>query len=153
MSVQHSKISILQHNTARNPNIMHSVLETAFKSLVDFVLIQEPWIADDNTTTVSHSAYYCILPNTQNIRPRVAIFARKQASLTFCQRTDQISDSDIIIIDVSSPQIETFQIINIYNEKSLDSESDNSYTVERSLQHLSLIKETIIAGDFNSHHS
>ena len=101
---------------------------------------------------MSHSAYYCILPNTQNIRPRVAIFARKQASLTFCQRTDQISDSDIIIIDVSSPQIESFQIINIYNEKSLDSESD-SYTVERSLQHLSLVKETLIAGDFNSHHS
>jgi hypothetical protein len=62
--------------------------------------------------------------------------------------------SDIIIIDVSGSNIETFQIINIYNEKSLDSESDSTdYTVERSLQHIQITKETLIAGDFNAHHS
>jgi ribonuclease HI len=151
MSEQHSKISILQHNTWRKTHVMHSCLEIAIKSHTDFVLIQEPWIASDNTTTISHAAYYCILPNSSNTRPRVAIFARKQSKFTFCHRTDLTTDSDIIIIDVSEPDIETFQIINIYNEKALDSES-NQYTVERSLQHISLTKETLIAGDFNSHH-
>jgi len=64
------------------------------------------------------------------------------------------SDSDIIIIDVSSSNINTFQIINIYNEKSLDVDIHQSiYTVERSLQHIQLSKETLIADDFNSHHN
>ena len=116
---------------------MHSCLETAIKSTIDFVLIQEPWIAADNITTVSHAAYYCILSNSQNIRPRVVIYARKQANLTYYQKTDLTSDSNIIIIDVSSSNINTFQIINIYNEKSLDLNSDQSnYTVKRSLQHI-----------------
>src|SRR5919205_978226 len=153
MSGNHSKISILQHNTGRISNAMHSVLETALKSSIDFVLIQEPWIANDNITTVSHSAYYCILPSSQNIRPRVAIYARKQANLTYCQRNDLVNDSDIIIIDVSSSNIETFQIINIYNEKSLNSESDNSYTIERSLQNIQILTKALVARDFNSYYS
>ena len=127
----------MQHNTAKTANIMYSCFEIAIKSFIDFVLIQKLWIANDNITTVSHAAYYCILPNSQNIRPRVVIYARKQANLTYCQRTDLTSDSDIIIIDVSSSNINTFQIINIYNEKSLDLDSDeSSYTVKRSLQHI-----------------
>jgi len=72
-----SRIFIMQHNTARSTNIMHSYLEIAIKSTIDFVLIQEFWIAIDNITTISHAAYYCILSNSQNIRSRVAIYARK----------------------------------------------------------------------------
>ena len=78
-----SRISIMQHNTARSTNIMHSCLEIAIKSSIDFVLIQEFWIAVDNIITVSHAAYYCILSNSQNFRSRVAIYARKQANLTY----------------------------------------------------------------------
>jgi hypothetical protein len=64
------------------------------------------------------------------------------------------NDTDIIIIDVFGSNIDTFQIVNIYNEKSLDIESTTtSYTIERSLQNLQLSKETLIVGDFNAHHS
>src|SRR5215471_1868383 len=155
MSQLQTKISFLQYNTNRNQNIMHSCLEIAIKSSIDFVLIQEPWIAFNNNAafTISHPSYYCILPNTLDIRSRVAIFARKLANYQFCYRTDLTSDSDMIIIDVSGEDIETFQVINIYNEKSLDSEADNSYTMERSLQYIQLSYETLIVGDFNAHHS
>ena len=157
MSQLHSKISIMQHNTARYSNIMHSCLETAVKSSIDLVLIQEPSIIfqDNIAITVSHPAYYCILPNSSNnIRPRVAIYIRKLANLTYCQRTDLTSDSDIIILDISGSNIESFQIINIYNEKSLDCQlNSTSYTVERSLQSIQLSTETLIVGDFNAHHS
>src|SRR5919108_2872176 len=137
MSALHSKVSILQHNTARTDVYMHSCLQTALEFSIDFVLIQEPYITKYNTT-VSHPAYYCILSSIiNNIRPRVAIYARKQSSYSYCHRTDLTESSDIIIINVSGSNIETFQIINIYNEKSLDSESDSTdYTVERSLQHI-----------------
>ncbi len=115
---------------------MYSCLEIAIKSFIDFVLIQKFWIVVDNIITILHVSYYYILSNSQNIRSRVAIYVRKQANLIYCQRIDLNSDFDIIIINVSSSNINTFQIINIYNEKSLDSDSDeSSYTVKRSLQH------------------
>src|SRR5215471_361756 len=155
MSQLQTKISFLQHNTNRNQNIMHSCLEIAIKLSNDFVLIQESWIAFNNNAafTISHLSYYYILSDTLDIRSRVAVFARKLANYQFCHRTDLISDSDMIIIDVSGKDIETFQVINIYNEKSLDSEADNSYTVERSLQNIQLSYETLIVEDFNAHHS
>src|SRR5213079_385600 len=108
----HSKISVMQYNTARTSDIMHSCLETAVKQAIDFVLIQELSIRFENNIaiTVSHSAYYYIL---------------------------SIS-SDIIIINVSDSNIKIFQIINIYNEKNLNTESDISYTAERSLQYIDL---------------
>ena len=163
-----SRISIIQHNTNRNPNVMYSLLEIARESATDFVLVQEPWIEADKKDknviyTISHPTYNCILPNTVNgIRPRVAIFAKKQSVYKFCQRTDITADSDIIIIDVSGQNIDSFQIINVYNEKSLNSDADadadadadsTDYTVERSLQNIQLSMETLIAGDLNAHHS
>src|SRR5204862_8194084 len=91
--------------------------------------------------------------SSNNIRPRVAIYIRKLANLTYCQRTDLTSDSDIIILDISGSNTESFQIINIYNEKSLDCQlNSTSYTVERSLQSIQLSTETLIVGDLIAHH-
>jgi len=39
MTALQSKISILQHNTARRKEIMESTLEIAIKSNIDFILI------------------------------------------------------------------------------------------------------------------
>ena len=74
--------------------------------------------------------------------------------MTYCQRTDLTSDSDIIILNISGLNIETFQIINIYNEKSLNCQSDSTnYTVERSLQSVQLSTKILIVGDFNTYYS
>jgi hypothetical protein len=148
------KISIIQHNAARTSNVIYSVLESAKQLAIDFVLIQELSIAFDKYP-ISHPTFNCILPNTSNnIRSRVAIYARKNSVYKYCQRTDLIADSDIIIIDVSDSNIETFQIINLYNEKSLDPDSDSTnYTVKRNLHNIQILKETLICEDFNAHHS
>ena len=114
------RISILQHNTNRNPVIMQSCLEIAIESCIDYILIQEPWIAFDNNVaiSISHPNYYCILPNSyNNIRPRVAIYVRKLSNYQFCHRTDLNNSTNIIIMDISGSDIDTFQIINIYNKK------------------------------------
>src|SRR5947207_8449390 len=153
--ISHFKISIMQHNTARNSDIMHFYLETAVNQAIDFVLIQESNIKFENNiaTTVSHSAYHCILPTySNNIRSRVVIFARKLSNYKFCHKTDLTSDSDVIIIDISDSNIKTFQIINIYNERNLNAESDINYTVKRSLQHIQLTMKTLVVKDFNAHH-
>jgi len=78
-------------------------------------------------TTISHSAYYCIMPESEEIRPRVMIFAKKNSRFQFCQRSDICSDTDILIIDINNslnPNTENIQLINIYNKKSL-SENNN----------------------------
>jgi hypothetical protein len=94
-----SKIEIIQHNTARKIPVMHSCLEIAFKANIDFVLIQEPWIARDNIGTVSHPAYISILPTRKKeIRPRVAIFARKNTLYSYITRPDITIDLNILIL-------------------------------------------------------
>ena len=147
-------IKLIQHNTARSTIPMHSCLETAVRNQIDCVLIQEPWVmqTDDSFSTVSHPAYYGLLPSGTSVRPRVAAFARKASRYVFTQRTDLGADSDMLVLDVSGSDIETFQIVNIYNEKSLDDLVDG-YTVQRSLQHYTLQKQTLVLGDFNAHHS
>ena len=146
----------MQHNTARTSDIMHFCLETVIKQAINFVLIQELSIKFENniTITVFHSVYHCILPTySHNIRSRVAIFARKLSNYKFCHKTDLTADFDIIIIDVSDSNIKNFQIINIYNEKNLDTESDISYTAERSLQYIDLTMKTLVIENFNAYHS
>jgi hypothetical protein len=147
-----SKIEIIQHNTARKIPVMHSCLEIAFKANIDFILMQEPWIANDNKGTVSHPAYIGILPpRKEGIRPRVAIFARKNTPYSYTARPDISSNSNILILQVSGPGISPFQLINIYNEKGLG--EDREWTIKRSLQTIKPEKRSIVCGDFNAHHS
>ena len=53
-------------------------------------------------TTISHLAYYYIMPESEKIRSRVIIFARKNSRFQFCQRSDIYSDTDILIIDINN---------------------------------------------------
>jgi hypothetical protein len=95
------------------------------------------------------------MPESEKIRLRVMIFAKRASRFQFCQRSDICSDTDILIIDINdslNSNAEVIQLINVYNEKSL-SENNNEWTVNRSLQNITPAKNTIVCGDFNSHHS
>jgi hypothetical protein len=93
------KIEIIQYNAARQIPVMHSCLGIAFKASIDFVLIQKPWIARDNIETVSHPAYISILPpKTEEIRPRVAIFTRKNTPYSYTARSDISINPDILVL-------------------------------------------------------
>ena len=152
---ENDKILFLQHNINRNPHNMHTCLEYGIESKIDYILFQESWLAENNITTISHSAYYYILPEYQNIRPRVSIFARKQSRFQFCLRSDICSDNDLLIIDIidkTKSFEDTIQLINIYNEKSL-AEDNNNRTIKRCLHLITLLKYTILCEDMNVHHS
>ena len=101
---------------------MHTCLQIEIELNIDFILFQESFINTNSMTTISHSAYYCIMLESEKIRPRVMIFAKKNSRFQFCQRLDICSDTDILIIDINdslNPDTEVIQLINIYNEKSL----------------------------------
>lgn len=146
------EIQFLQNNVARNQHAMVTCLEIGIELDYDFILFQEPWIAIDNSSTISHPSYTTILPDRADIRPRVAIFHRKLSRFQFCTRSDLCSDSDMLILDVLGSNISDLQLINIYNEQSLQEEV-NEWTIERSLLSFTPSKHTILGGDFNAHHS
>ena len=154
-SISDSNISFLQNNTRRTSAAMTSALQIAYEQKTDFVLMQEISINMELNlnTVVSHSAYYCILSEVNELRPRVAIYARKRSRFQAVARYDIISDNDILIIDIidSKKELETIQLVNIYNEKSLR-ENDNRWTIERCLLKYTPQKYSIITGDFNAHH-
>ena len=89
---------------------------------IDYILFQEPYIDMATKTTISHSAYYCIIPESEETKPRVMIFAKKNSRFQFCQRSNICPDTDILIININdslNAKAEVIQLINIYNEKSL----------------------------------
>jgi len=130
---------------------MHTTLEIAYKANIDFVLLQEPYIADDNRGTVSHPAFTAILPATREIRPRVAIYARKDTIYSYTARPDIINDPDILVLTISGKDLAPIQLYNIYNEEGLGENKD--YTVKRSLQGIEPGQRAIVCGDLNAHHS
>jgi hypothetical protein len=144
-----SEIRFLQNNVATSPTYMVSCLEIGLELKTDFILFQEPYIRD--RTTISHPSYNIILPASSSVRPRVAIYHRKLSRFQFCQR-DDLSSSDLLVIDILGSQVPNLQLINIYNERSLEPEVD-SYTIDRALVNLVPSKNTILGGDFNAHHS
>ena len=83
------------------------------------------------------------------------IFARKQSRFDFCLRSDICTDSDILIINIidkTNNFSETIQVINIYNEKSLETNCNN-YIIKKKLHEIMPDKNTILYGNLNAHHS
>ena len=81
---------------------MHTCLEISLELKIDYILFQEPYIDTNTMTTISHSAYYCIIPESEKIRPKVMIFAKKSSRFQFCQRLNICPDTDILIIDINN---------------------------------------------------
>ena len=65
-----SKIQFLQQNADKNDSKMHTCLQIDLELNIDFVLFQESFINTDSMTTIPHSAYYCIMSESEKIRSR-----------------------------------------------------------------------------------
>ena len=63
---------------------MHTCLQIGLELNIDFILFQEPYVNTDIISTISYSAYYYIMPESETIRPRVMIFAKKSSRFQFC---------------------------------------------------------------------
>ena len=142
----------MQHNCARKTANIHTYLEIGLERNIDFIFIQELQIAQNNIYTISHTIYYIILPEFCDIRPRITIFVKKNLIYQFYYRSDLCKDSNIIILDILNSKIPDFQIMNIYNEKSLK-KICNDWILNKILPHIKPQKHSIIYGDFNTHHS
>ena len=63
---------------------MHTYLEIGLELKINYILFQEPYIDMTIKATISHFAYYCIIPESEKTRPKVMIFAKKSSRFQFC---------------------------------------------------------------------
>ncbi len=121
----------------------------------DIVLIQESWIFKDNKITVSHSAFTTLLSSSSlDVKPQTVIFVNKsRQNFVYTLRLDISMNSDLQAITISiNKSSETVLLLNIYNEKSQEEDSD-IWIVERKLKDIQLFSKSIICNDFNAHHT
>ncbi len=71
------KISIIQYNCVRNTANIYICLEIGLKRNIDFIFIQESWIAQDNIYIIFYITYHTILSEFCDVRPRVTVFVKK----------------------------------------------------------------------------
>ena len=74
-----SRIQFLQQNIDKKDSKMHTCLQISLELNIDFILFQKSFVNTNSITTISHSAYYCIMPESEKIRSRVIIFAKKNS--------------------------------------------------------------------------
>ena len=74
-----SRIQFLQQNVDKNDSKMHTCLQIDLKLNIDFILFQEFFVNTNTMTIISHSAYYYIMSESEKIRFRVMIFAKKSS--------------------------------------------------------------------------
>ncbi len=128
------KIQIVQHNYIKNVNVMHSLLNSTMNK--DIVLIQESWIFKDNKITVLHSTFTTLLSSSSlDVKSQTVIFINKNRQNFVCTlRLNIFMNSDLQTITISiNNSSEIVLLLNIYNEKSQEEDSD-LWTVKRKLK-------------------
>jgi len=78
-----SKIQFLQQNVDKNPHKMHTYLEIGLELKINYILFQEPYIDINIMITISHSAYYYIIPENEETKFKVIIFIKKTQDFNF----------------------------------------------------------------------
>src|ERR1700710_2753618 len=151
---------ILQINVNRNSITTENILQMAIELNIKILAIQEPWVISNNSNescsitnnsnefrSINHPSFKQLFSNYSTFRSRVLFYISREYIVNLVPIS--LLDPDYIIIDLINLNI---QLINIYNASH--SNIDNSIaTIQREnlLPNL-FAKNTILLGDFNTHH-
>jgi hypothetical protein len=128
---------------------MTALLNSACKS-ADIILIQEVNITDPRYEVTHPNFLFVKPPKGQRRSNRTAGYiSRSNPFLQVTQCTDMCNNPDLQVLEVSTPLIPSFLLLNIYNEHHPES---RTYTIPRALTPLTLPPRCIITGDLNAHH-
>jgi Endonuclease-reverse transcriptase len=145
-------LRILQINLNRSLLATESTLQLAIELKIDLVLVQEPWTISTITTTrsVVHPAFFQLLPpSSLGTRPRTLAYVTNRLQPLVTISPSSPIDPDFLVLDIINGQ-STIQVYNIYNEK--DQLGLGPSTLERVLYSTVLGPNSLVLGDFNSHH-
>lgn len=160
-----NNLKIIHVNLMKSSEATESLLELAIEFDVSILLIQEPKIIKNTSSTgeisfhsINHPAFTQILPSIANqvsldrVVPRTLAYVKKniQNNLQVSMLSDIISDPDCMVLRVQTSG-QQFYIYNIYNQ-SCQQRTIQPKTFERILWQKELLRPGIIVGDFNMHH-
>jgi ribonuclease HI len=141
---------ILQVNLNRSQQATESALQLALELKVDLLLVQEPWILQDSTTrSINHPSFTQLLPNFGEWRPRTLAYISRGYKPLVSLSPSSPQDPDLLVIDIKTKSSK-FQVLNIYNEE--DQAKEGPKTLERCLFLREIEPNSILLGDFNTHH-
>lgn len=146
-------LSILQINVGRGATAHEIALALGNESLIDIILIQEPYIFIERTRKITkfHPMYEAFSPSDDwETRPRVMSYARKGVGLNTTQLRP-CSSGDLLLLQVRHRNLTPLNIINIYNAPP--GSRDDGVAVDLLLTLPgTLWRSAFLAGDFNLHH-
>jgi endonuclease/exonuclease/phosphatase (EEP) superfamily protein YafD len=152
-----SSLRVLQVNLNRSAPATESALQIAIELKIDLIIVQEPWVPLNTqdyarARSTLHSSFTQILPfgHPQGyFRPRTLAYVSKSFKPLVTIASSSPCDPDLLVIDVIEGQSK-IQLLNIYNEK--DQAKTGLFTLERCLFSRELQPNSLLLGDFNTHH-
>lgn len=122
MSNKFTSIKIISTNVEQSSAAHEIALELAFKSQIDVLLVQEPYIYRDlaRRITRKHPSFDCFTPvDDWTRRPRVLTYTRKNSNFSVTQdrplRNLEQGEEDVLLLTIKCRGISPIQVINIYN--------------------------------------
>jgi ribonuclease HI len=146
-----SSLKVLQVNLNRSSIATESALQIAIELGVDLVAVQEPYILLSNglPRSINHPGFIQILPADVSLRPRVLVYVARSTRLLVSRAGASPQDPDALTIDIIEDN-QKVQLLNIYNEK--DQKGTGTSTLQRVLYPYRVTPNTLVLGDFNTHH-
>ena len=151
-----NSFKVLQVNLNRSALATESALQIAIELKIDLIIIQEPWIIPKNqdpdyrnTRSILHPSFTQILPADLTLRPRTLVYVSRTFQPTVNLAKESPLDPDLLVIDIVEGN-QKIQLLNVYNEAN--QLGTGPKTIERALYPFTLYKDSILLGDFNTHH-
>ena len=151
---------ILQINVNRNSITTENILQMAIELNIKILAIQEPWVISNNSNescsitnnsnefrSINHPSFKQLFPNYSTFRPRVLFYISREYIVNLAPISPL--DPDCIIIDLINLNI---QLINIYNASHPNIDNSIATIQRENLLPNLFAKNTILLGDFNTHH-
>jgi Endonuclease-reverse transcriptase len=146
-------LTVLQINVGRGATPHEIALSLANDSLIDIILIQEPYIFTDlkRKITKFHPMYESFTPlDDWETRPRVMSYVRKGAGLNTAQLRPCTS-RDLIFLQIQGRNTLPLNIVNAYNAPIGSTSAGTAVDLLTELPQ-TLWRSAFLAGDFNLHH-
>lgn len=153
------QIKMLQCNLNRSIQATENALQLGVELNIDIIAVQEPWLPSrqgesnyEDVQSIRHMSYSQIFPcsSDYNLRPRTMFYISRGMEKSTKKDEEHSKDPDLLTVIISGLGY-NLSIVNIYNQKNQGFEN-NSMTIDRIKDNLSLSPYCIVVGDFNEHH-
>src|ERR1700709_350398 len=141
---------ILQINVNRNSITTENILQMAIELNIKILAIQEPWVISNNSNdyrSINYPSFKHLCPKCRTFTATVLFYISREYIVNLAPISPL--DPDCIIIDLINLNI---QLINIYNASHPNIDNSIATIQRENLLPNLFAKNTILLGDFNTHH-